>query len=217
MKIIATSVFLFAVLGAQAACLPDSGTSHYKKLMNFNFAMKGIEDVATKFEAYITPELPLDHEFVINLGPENPRVNAEIVKDEKNIIVSVWGGMLSHQLMSPDTFLLLLCHEIGHLLGGPPLKSKTGWSSTEGQADYYSGLKCARDYGLDEAQFMKAALSLTSIYAEVTRSPVPQLNRCDETRVSRINYGYPIAQCRLDTILAGWKGERRPSCWYIDP
>lgn len=216
MRTIATSILLFVSFGVQAACLPDSEFNDQKRVQSFSFAMKGIEEAAQNFESKITSDLPPELELVINLEPQNPRVNAEIIKDDKNIVVSVWGGMLSHPLMSGDTFVLLLCHELGHLLGGPPLKSRNGWSSTEGQADYYSSLNCVKDFGWDEATFIKAALALTKIYAEVTRVPGPDLNRCDETKVTRINYGYPVAQCRLDTLLAGWRNEKRPACWYVD-
>lgn len=216
-----TNLFLVLLLSipfsSLAACLPETGTTSNKRLMGFTIAMKSIEEAAARFEAVIEPAIPIDHELVINLEPQNPRVNAEIIKNERNLVVSVWGGMLSHSLMNSETFQLLLCHEIGHFLGGPPLKSRNGWSSTEGQADYYSGLRCAKDLGWDEAQFSQAALALTRIYAEVTNVSGPSLNRCDETKVTRINYGYPIAQCRLDTLIAGWKGQPRPACWYVGP
>lgn len=58
-------------------------------------------------------------------------------------IVKVNGGIARHPFMTKDAFMLALCHEIGHLLGGAPLKDYTTFS-TEGQADYYATHVCAR-------------------------------------------------------------------------
>lgn len=204
-------IFLFSISGSQAACLPDS---LLPKSNNFKMDIKGIEEAVATFESTMVQEIPRDHDFIIKLEAHNPRVNAEITKIDRSIVLSVWGGMIGHSLMTPDTFMLLLCHEVGHVLGGPPLKSKNGWSSTEGQADYYSGF-CAKTLGLQEDEFLTAALNLGKIYAQVTTQPEPDLARCDESSVTRTNYGYPQVQCRLDSILAGWKQKSRPACWYF--
>jgi hypothetical protein len=40
---------------------------------------------------------------------------------------------------------MVLCHEIGHHLGGAPKYSWfNGWASNEGQSDYFASLKCMR-------------------------------------------------------------------------
>lgn len=204
-------ILLFSISGSQAACLPDSllpKTNHLK------MDIKGIEEAVATFESTMVQEIPRDHDLIIKLEAHNPRVNAEITKIDRSIVLSVLGGMIGHALMTPETFMLLLCHEVGHVLGGPPLKSKNGWSSTEGQADYFSGF-CAKNLGLEEEGFLAAALNLGKIYAQVTNQPEPNLSRCDETSVTRTNYGYPQVQCRLDSILAGWRQNSRPGCWYF--
>lgn len=95
--------------------------------------------------------------------------------------------MITQPRMDQKTKKLLLCHEMGHLLGGPPLKSRGGRPSTERQADYFKGQSCARKMLLDEGSFFSALKNLTAIYAD-----------------EKTNYGYSSVQCRLDTILAGW-------------
>ena len=205
-------IFLLSLNGVQAACLPDSSLT--KSFLGIQMDIKGIEAATATFESSILQEIPSDHDLIIKLEAHNPRVNAEITKADRTIVLSVWGGMMGHPLMNPDTFLLLLCHEMGHVLGGPPLKSRTGWSSTEGQADYYSG-QCVRALGMEETAFLEGALNLSKIYAQVTNQPEPDYSRCDESTVSRTNYGYPQVQCRLDSIIAGWKGAARPGCWFF--
>lgn len=172
------------------------------------------EDAVKEFESIIKKEVSPNHSVVVHIEAMNTRVNADISKDGEIFVIQVMGGMVSQPEMNADTLKLLLCHEIGHLLGGPPLKSRNGWSSTEGQADYYSAKYCARVLGMDENSFLDAALNLTEIYARVTMAPAPSLNSCDSIRVERTNYGYPTVQCRLDTLVAGWQGLSRPSCWF---
>ena len=172
-----------------------------------------LEDVAVKFEDIIERNLG-DHELVVLFESHDPKVNAELTKSGNVLSIRVWGGMLNHRLMNSDTLLLLLCHEIGHYLGGPPTKSRGGWSSTEGQADYYSAYKCARDVGFEEVVFYDSALALTRIYGSVTMSSGPDLDRCDTNVVNRTIFGYPTVQCRLDTLIAGWKMLPRPQCWF---
>jgi len=76
--------------------------------------------------------------------------------DGKTLKIIVHKGMLSSPRLSADSFRFVLCHEIGHLLGGAPRRSPPMewngstapdgqlWVSSEGQADYYASLSCFR-------------------------------------------------------------------------
>lgn len=59
----------------------------------------------------------------------------------KQYEVTVTGDYARDPGLSSDAFSLVLCHEFGHLFGGAPY-AKLYLSSNEGQADYYSTLKC---------------------------------------------------------------------------
>jgi hypothetical protein len=59
--------------------------------------------------------------------------------------VLIYGGYARHRFMTKDAFLSVVCHEIGHHLGGFPKKAHGSWSSSEGQADYFSTLKCMKE------------------------------------------------------------------------
>jgi hypothetical protein len=78
----------------------------------------------------------------------NSRVNAGTVRAGKEVILRMYGGYARHPLITEDAFTLVLCHELGHHLGGSPRKDLYGrgpeWPSTEGQADYFATLKCLR-------------------------------------------------------------------------
>lgn len=60
--------------------------------------------------------------------------------------VNMFGGLARHQYVTEDGFMLVVCHETGHHLGGAPKYGGTGsdWASNEGQADYFGALKCMR-------------------------------------------------------------------------
>lgn len=193
-------VFFLLIIGSEA-----SASSRNSFLL--------LEDTALMFKDTMEPKLG-EHQLIVVLESQDPKVNAELTKHESSLTIKVWGGMLNHRFISDETLLLLLCHEIGHYLGGPPTKAKGGWSSTEGQADYYSSFQCARDVGLDEVSFYESALNLTRIYASATFSPEPRMDQCDPAIVSRTNFGYPSVQCRLDTLIAGWRKQPRPQCWF---
>jgi hypothetical protein len=58
------------------------------------------------------------------------------------------GGVARHQAMTEDGFRAYICHEVGHVAGGPPQR-KTGLAiyhnlSVECQADFYATSQCLR-------------------------------------------------------------------------
>ncbi len=63
--------------------------------------------------------------------------------------VIITGGLARRPELTPDAFTLILCHELGHHLGGfaiAPQRTpfEAPWASNEGQADYFSTQVCAR-------------------------------------------------------------------------
>lgn len=69
--------------------------------------------------------------------------------DQTNWNVSMFGGLARHPEMNTDAFAIVLCHELGHQIGGAPKKLDKGlptWAANEGQADYFATLKCVRNY-----------------------------------------------------------------------
>lgn len=81
-------------------------------------------------------------------------VNAYARRSGSQWIVSMFGGLARHETISQDGFAVVICHELGHHVGGAP-KYKTwmgtpDWASNEGQSDYFASLKCLRKYFADE-------------------------------------------------------------------
>ncbi len=74
-------------------------------------------------------------------------VNAYASRSGSTWNVSMFGGLARHKAITEDGFALVVCHEIGHHIGGAPKKTSwwsTSWATNEGQADYFATLKCLR-------------------------------------------------------------------------
>ena len=56
--------------------------------------------------------------------------------------LKLYGGLYRHALISADGYLFVLCHELGHVMGGAPFHAYFPELSAEGQADYYSTNTC---------------------------------------------------------------------------
>jgi hypothetical protein len=80
---------------------------------------------------------------------EDGTVNAYANQSGKNWNVHMFGGLARHAATTPDGFMAVVCHEIGHHIGGAPKINRWGtasWASNEGQADYFATSKCLRKY-----------------------------------------------------------------------
>lgn len=76
-------------------------------------------------------------------------VNAYAQQQGNTWKVSMFGGLARHETITEDGFAVVVCHELGHHLGGAPKKGGwfgTTWASNEGQADYFGTMKCLRKY-----------------------------------------------------------------------
>lgn len=80
-------------------------------------------------------------------------VNAYAQQVGKEWRVSMFGGLARHAAVTADGFALVVCHELGHHIGGAPRKTSawaSPWASNEGQSDYFATLKCLRRVWNDE-------------------------------------------------------------------
>jgi hypothetical protein len=91
--------------------------------------------------------------LVVNRLWTNGTVNASAQQSGNNWIVNMYGGLARHVTVSQDAFAMVVCHELGHHLGGAPKYGGAGslnWASNEGQSDYFASMKCIRKYFADE-------------------------------------------------------------------
>lgn len=164
---------------------------------------------------------------------EDGTVNAYAKRNGRVSEVHMFGGLARHNLVTKDAFMLVICHELGHHLGGFPKSSD--WATNEGGADYFATLKCAREMWKDEANmnfrtflevpeivrtscqkgFSKpeeiglcarasmAGKALGDTLSDLGKGPATDFSTPDTSVVSRTNNEHPKAQCRTDTYFAG--------------
>jgi hypothetical protein len=115
-------------------------------------------------------------ELVVYKAWNSNTMNAYADRKEKKWNVTFYGGLARQADVTEDGFSLVVCHEIGHHLGGAPKKTENKWSSAEGQADYFSTLKCLRkvfekDDNLAIVQSMEIPVVLKNKCDEIYKSP----------------------------------------------
>lgn len=162
---------------------------------------------------------------------------ADRIGDE--YILEIPGGFSRYHLINEEAFILTICHELGHLLGGEPAR---GLISYEGQSDYFSTLECSKKLFLEittadaplgtpaEEEFCqthksksleeclrhtRGMLSVTSYFAEIINKAFPLIETPDPSIAPETIFSHPAPQCRLDTLLAGYLGNPRPRCWFL--
>lgn len=103
-----------------------------------------------KFEAMVA--IRYGKELKIQYQSNEDRVNASITRDDdNNPVLIITSGLIMFPQMSPSAFTAILCHELGHYMGGMPKKlrgdtTRKSWSSAEGQADYFATSKCLPEF-----------------------------------------------------------------------
>jgi hypothetical protein len=180
----------------------------------------------------------------INRNWDDPTVNANCSNIIGHININMYGGLARRPEVSRDGFALVLCHELGHALGGAPYANPLFRLSAEGNADYWGAGNCMNqmlriipaDGDVVASEFMQkrctenhaensedytlcvrqlaAAQSLGTMLATLSKEPAPEFSTPDLLIVDKTNVSYPSTQCRLDSYVRGTFGEPRPLCWY---
>jgi hypothetical protein len=181
-------------------------------------------------------------ELVINPKWTDKTVNANACRgcEEGKAIINMFGGLARRKEISPMSFAIVLCHELGHLYGGTPYISVQYRMAAEGQADYWSTNACfekisARVPAVRESRetyqpyaeencgdnrvcknALEGGQELTNLLGFLTGVPtLPTYETPDTTVVTKTQLSYPkTVQCRLDTYGAGILMKPRPACWY---
>ncbi|OHU86987.1 MULTISPECIES: hypothetical protein [Pseudoalteromonas] len=158
-------------------------------------------------------------------------VNAYAMQQGNNWIVSMFGGLARAPEVTADGFALVVCHELGHHLGGFPFKG-TRWASSEGQSDYFASHSCAKKIWSndDNSQYRYSVHPTAKRQCDATYGSYYEQNLCyrtsmaglslakllaagrgqhvsfddrDRSVVSQTYENHPQPQCRLDTYVEG--------------
>jgi hypothetical protein len=104
--------------------------------------------VITRVESYYKPlAAAKGGVLTINRMWTDATVNSDARRTGKNWYIDAFGGLARYNGMTADSEMAVLCHEMGHQLGGFPRFSSifgSNWAAVEGQADYFATSKCFR-------------------------------------------------------------------------
>jgi hypothetical protein len=99
--------------------------------------------------------------FYVNRRWNDSTVNASAEQSGSRWEVNMYGGLARRPEITQDAFVLVMCHELGHHLGGFPFFGDNDWAAVEGQADYFATEACAKNiWKNDTAGNLKAAQSV---------------------------------------------------------
>lgn len=174
---------------------------------------------------------------------DSPYFAAFAIPRDTHFQVSLWGGTVRAPGFVKPLIAAILCHEIGHILGGEPLQTIPGseWASTEGQSDFFAAKTCLPEFfsrhpeligevdpkiqkmcdGNEACQKTAQAgwllVNLFQKYSYHEYVPV-SLDVKAEPAKELIRNSYPSDQCRLDTFIQGalcQSGSQcgAPVCW----
>jgi hypothetical protein len=177
--------------------------------------------------------------LVFNRYWSDSTVNASMMRSGGVVTVNMYGGLYRRPEITPESFAMVICHELGHAYGGMPYLRPATKISAEGQSDYYSAKVCIHKVMAEVPESeenaavvlpyadtvcteemgecpraLRGALGLGQLLGKLSNTTV-SYETPDRTVVTRTELSYPkTAQCRLDTSRAGILGQERPLCWY---
>ncbi len=114
-----------------------------------------IEKLERIYGAFVENRFQAELVFKSKWADPSTTAEAFVRTIQHEVGVKISGGLARHPLMTKDAFAGILCHELGHLIGGAPISKVHGdikSDSVELQADYWSTAKCLRRYFLTEGE-----------------------------------------------------------------
>ena len=96
----------------------------------------------------------------------NPRVNAFADRSFDNWRVTLLGGLIRHPKMTTNALKLVICHELGHHIGGAP-KKELLYASAEGQADYWATQNCFKKSLLFSMKYSELKETATALESKI--------------------------------------------------
>lgn len=133
-------------------------------------------------------------------------VNASATQHGDDWIVNMYGGLARRPEITVDGFTFVLCHELGHHLGGFPfvkgfLPPEAKWAASEGQADYFASHVCPALWWNDEA-----TAEIASTLPEIVKSQCNDVWKSPDQQ--NLCYRASLAAKSTTDLLAALGGSR---------
>ncbi len=127
---------------------------------------------------------------------KDPTVNAYAEQEGNLWTVQMFGGLARRKEITLDGFQLVVCHEVGHHLGGFPMEADV-WFADEGQADYFATETCAKGiWGNDlevNATFRATAPELVRTSCDRAYATEAEQNLCYRSSVGGLSLANLLA------------------------
>lgn len=221
MKMFLAIVLSFFSVAAQADCVPPNDFYIAETAVGpLSVSQTSFEDAISKVQkAYAAEVAAKGATLQINNLWKDGTVNAQAYQEvhggKTYFMIDAFGGLARYPGMTKNAFVAVLCHELGHHLGGAPRYDKnTDWAAVEGQADYFATLKCMKKLGISSAN---PSLALTKVLADLGGEKMPSRSTPDMRKVRSTYEEHPDAQCRLDTMDAGRSCRKNGQLSASDP
>ena len=168
-------------------------------------------------------------DLIINFDWQNKFFGAFAKDEGTKYSISLWGGMSRAEGMTEELAYFILCHELGHILGGNPKQTIPGsdWASSEGQSDFFAAKRCI-PYLLKKIPMKKRHASKRTdeickgdtqceTIASIGKEFINFAQRWSFQNYTEVKLGeipaevpksllrnvYPSDQCRVETVIQG--------------
>jgi len=157
-KLLLTTLVTLSLATPALACTVDGSegivpendlyiSADAKSMMNSNIDEAKFNEVIDKVVDVYAPIVSSEGGTLrVERNWDDGTVNAYAHRRGGTWNIAMFGGLARHETITEDGFALVVCHEIGHHIGGAPKKGGwfSTWATNEGQADYFATLKCLR-------------------------------------------------------------------------
>ena len=219
MKVLVVLMFLLFNLEVSAKMFPENDLRIPVDVKS-GMLKKDFKSILNKIKKIYSPVF--ENNLTIFGEWDNDQVNAYTYKWGKKTHVVIFGGLARHQFITKNALALVVCHELGHHLGGEPMYPNHSWATNEGQSDYWGALKCLKkvekelnfpvehesEFALSECnndqscyKTAMAGLSIGKLFADMRKIPHPKFETPDPTIVEEMHHGHSKPQCRVDTYF----------------
>tara|TARA_Y100000780_G_scaffold232594_1_gene268616 strand:- start:285422 stop:286054 length:633 start_codon:yes stop_codon:yes gene_type:complete len=160
----------------------------------------------------------------LDLRWESPYFGAGVSIKDQRINLLIFGGTTRIEGMTKGAYAALVCHEIGHILGGSPYQDFSGAEmfSREGQADFFAASVCLPKFfshlGVaankinDQVESAGWHMFKSMMPFSTSTSEQPLIReRINLRPVSTTLRSYPSLQCRYETFR---DPSKKSSCWF---
>lgn len=159
LKLLCFATVLLASVASHATFLPvDLQEEAQAELTDANITEQEFKDILQRIQKHYAPKAKLHGgNLKVSGSWKGNKLNAGARQIFGFWQVNITGALARRPELTKDGFTMIVCHELGHHLGGyafAPADMPIGgvWAASEGQADYFASQVCARSLWSSETE-----------------------------------------------------------------